>query len=283
MISVIIPAYNEEASIGPVLDELKNVVKAYGDTSEIIVVDDGSSDRTAEIAEQKNVIVIQNELNSGYGDSLKIGINSAKNEKIVIIDADGSYPVKTIPELVEKSNTYDMVVGARTKKTAQMSSLRKIPKFFLTRLASYLVRKQIPDINSGLRVFTKTFFKKYERILPSAFSFTMTITLSAITSRDKVLFIPIDYYKRKGKSKIRPFHDTAYFLFTILRTIVYFNPLRVFLPLGLFFIFSALVVSLYSLLFLGKLLDVTVVVLFSFGVQIISLGLIADLVNRKAQ
>jgi len=164
-----------------------------------------------------------------------------------------------------------------------MPFLRKIPRFILTKLAEYLVGEKIPDINSGLRVFKKSMYRKYANLLPANFSFTLTITLAAISNYEKIRFIPINYYKRKGISKIRPIYDTLNFFLLIARTVLYFNPLRVFLPMAAIFIFAAALLALYSILVVGKFLDVTVTLLFIFGVQLAALALIADLINRRTR
>ncbi|MFH2137345.1 MAG: glycosyltransferase family 2 protein [Candidatus Omnitrophota bacterium] len=279
--SIIIPVYNEEKILEIVLDELKKVLSQKGHDPEIIVVDDASRDKTYDIAKSTGVKVLRHEKNYGYGAALKTGIKAASNDVIAIIDGDGSYPANALPALLEEMTDHDMVIGARIKKGVKMSFLRKIPKFILKQLAQYLVNEKIPDINSGMRIFKKSLFEKYANILPDTFSFTLTITLAAISSREKIKFIPIDYHKRHGRSKIRPLHDTLNFFMLIIRTIIFFNPLKVFLPLAIILIFAAAVITFYSYFVLGKFMDVTVTLLTIFGIQIIVLGLITDLINRK--
>ena len=280
-LSVIVPAYNEEKIIGDVLDGLKKVLGEGGHDAEIIVVDDGSIDGTSRLAQSKGVRVVRHEKNYGYGAALKTGIRAAGSGHILIVDGDGSYPLDDIPELLRDCDKYDMVIGARTKTGAAMSLMRNIAKSFLGKLAEYLVKERIPDINSGLRVFTKSMYEEYKRILPDGFSFTMTITLASMSARKNVRFVPIGYRKRKGISKIRPIHDTLGFFLLIIRTILLFNPLRVFMPVAALFFIAAAGLAVYSINVVGRFMDVSVTLLFVFGAQIIILGFIADLINRR--
>lgn len=280
-ISVIIPAYNEEKILGKVLDDIKGLAGERGYDAQIIVVDDGSKDGTADVARSKGAVIVRHKKNRGYGASLKSGITVAKNEIVLMMDGDGSYPVEEIPDLLDKIEGLDMVIGARVKKGVRMSLLRRIPKFILGKLAEYLVKERIPDINSGMRVFRLPMYERHKGILPDTFSFTLTITLAAISGGERIEFVPINYYKRKGFSKIRPIHDTLNFLLLIVRTILFFNPVRVFVPIAAAFILAAAAMAVYSITVIGRFLDVTVTLLFVSGVQLLILGLIADLIDRK--
>ncbi len=231
--SVVIPAFNEEAGIVPTLRELREVLAELD--YELVVVDDGSTDRTAELARSEGVSVIQQPMNLGYGASLKTGIRRAKHDVIVITDADGTYPASAIPALVAGCEQFEMVVGARIGLNVAIPLVRRPAKWVLGKLASYLAGRPIPDLNSGLRAMRRELVQRYEHLLPSGFSFTTTITLAALCRDHLVRFDPIDYRAREGKSKIRPRHAFD-FLLLILRTTVYFNPLKIYLPLsGLFF------------------------------------------------
>ncbi|MCL4524188.1 MAG: glycosyltransferase family 2 protein [Acidobacteria bacterium] len=202
--------------------------------SRVLLVDDGSTDGTAAEARKHDVRLVQQGRNRGYGASLKAGIAVAQNDWIVIIDADGTYPAESIPALLEHGDEYDMVVGARVGDDVNIPLVRRPAKWFLARLASYLAEQDIPDMNSGLRLLKRPLVEKFEHLLPSGFSFTTTITLALLCNDYRVKYVPISYAKRVGSSKIRAGH--AYqFLLLILRTVMYFNPLRIFLPLGLFF------------------------------------------------
>jgi glycosyltransferase involved in cell wall biosynthesis len=195
------------------------------------VVDDGSSDRTAAEADSTGVRVLRRARNGGYGSALKLGIHRARYDWILITDADGTYPVDAIPALLAQSEKTEMVVGARLGKSVQIPLARRPAKWVLTRLASYLAGQRLPDINSGLRLMRRSLIAQYEFLLPEGFSFTTTITLAAACNGHVVAYVPIDYHARLGQSKIRP--RQAYdFTLLILRIIVFFNPLKVFIPVG---------------------------------------------------
>ena len=163
---------------------------------------------------------------------------------VVITDSDGTYPNDRIPELAAMMTDWDMVVGARTGDEVRVPLVRRPAKWALNMLANVLVETRIPDLNSGLRVFRREVVLRFLPILPNGFSFTTTITLAMLSEGYRVTFVPIDYYARQGRSKIRPVYDTLNFLQLIVRTVLYFNPLRVFLPLSLFFFGAGLVVGL---------------------------------------
>ena len=235
-ISVVMPAYNEAAMVGRQIETVRAVMERTNCPYELIVVDDGSTDATASVVRQHDVVLISKKYNRGYGAALKTGIAAAKYPWIVIIDADGTYPSESIPELLQGLPEYDMVVAARTGKSVHIPLLRRPMKWVLGRLANYLAGQPIPDLNSGLRVFRKSLAERFEHLLPPGFSFTSTITMAMLLNDCRVLYIPIDYHKRVGISKVRVLHVYD-FLLVILRTAIYFNPLRFFLPFGaLFFV-----------------------------------------------
>lgn len=230
-VSVVIPAFNEAAHVAGQVHDVERVMRDSGWTYEIIVVDDGSRDGTAEAAATTGARVLRRSHNGGYGSALKLGIGAARYDWILITDADGTYPVESIPTLLAEADRHSMVVGSRTGPSVQVPLARRPAKWFLNRLSSYLAGQHLPDINSGLRLMRKSLVKRYERLLPAGFSFTTTITLSAACNGHPVCYVPINYHARLGESKIRPRH--AYdFTILILRTIVVFNPLKVFLPAG---------------------------------------------------
>jgi glycosyltransferase involved in cell wall biosynthesis len=282
MISIVIPAYNEEHGIAGVLDELNAILVGTNQSSEIIVVDDGSTDNTVQVAQKMGVTLVQHPYNRGYGAALKTGIKHANGDQILIIDADGTYPNKELPRLLEYADRYDMVVGSRTGKDVTIQLYRRPAKWFLSKLANYLSETKISDLNSGMRVFRKKDIMRFFNILPDKFSFTTTVTLAYHTTGLLVKYVPINYYKRAGKSKIRPFKDGFNFIMLIFRTITYFNPLKVFLPVGSAFLITAILVFLYSTLVLGRFMDATTVILVVAAIQTVLFGLLADLVVRRS-
>jgi glycosyltransferase involved in cell wall biosynthesis len=230
-VTVVIPAYNEERNIARQVQAVTDAMRRTDWVFEILVVDDGSTDATGAEALAAGVRVLRNRRNRGYGASLVRGIAAASYEWILIIDADGTYPATAIAGLLDLADTNEMVVGARITKQREIPLVRRPAKWFLTRLASYLARRDVPDLNSGLRLMRRELVDTYRYLLPTGFSFTTTITLAAMSNDHEIAYVPIDYHARVGKSKIRPGH--AYdFLILVLRTIIFFNPLRVFIPVG---------------------------------------------------
>jgi len=284
-ISIVIPVFNEEMGIRSTIKELLEILDKSSHKYEIIVVDDGSNKKVEDlgISGMDTIKIIRHKRNQGYGAALKTGISNARNECIVITDADGTYPNERIPELVEmfEKGNFDMVVGARVGKNVKIPLIRRPAKWFITKLASYLTGTKIPDLNSGLRVMKKEVVKKYINILPDGFSFTSTITLAMLTNGHSVKYIPIDYFKREGKSKIKPIQDTLNFIQLIIRTVLYFNPLKVFVPLSLFLVIFAFMVLIGSWLFLGKAMDVTFGVILMTAVMVMVIGMLADLIDKR--
>jgi glycosyltransferase involved in cell wall biosynthesis len=245
-VSVVIPAYNEADYVARQIRDVAAVMDASDWTYEILVVDDGSSDQTGAKALAEGVRVLRNRRNRGYGAALKRGVTAAAYEWILIIDADGTYPPAAIPELLALADRHEMVIGARITANRKIPLVRRPAKWFLTRLASFLAERNLPDLNSGLRLIRRDLVERYRHLLPSGFSFTTTITLAATCDDHEVAYVPIDYLARVGKSKIRATH--AYdFLLLVLRIIVFFNPLRVFIPLGVLLASLGLAKFIYDL------------------------------------
>jgi glycosyltransferase involved in cell wall biosynthesis len=278
-ISVVIPAYNEAIAIGSTLEAIRTVLADCDLRSEILVVDDGSTDGTSqEVLRHPSVRLIQHPQNRGYGASLKTGIRQAQFDTVVIIDADGTYPCETIPELAAAIGSYDMAVAARTGDDVHVPLIRRPAKWALNRLANYLSEQEIPDLNSGLRAFKRSIALRFFRLLPSGFSFTTTITLAMLTNDYNVLYVPADYYARQGSSKIRPIRDTISFFSLVIRMILSFRPLRVFMPVSLVFLFLSLGKVIYDVNAYDFHLATSTVVLVTLTFQIVVLGLIADLI-----
>ncbi len=278
-LSIVIPALNETEGIRATLERLRQALG--GLDAEIIVVDDGSTDDTAAQAEAAGVRVIRHEKNRGYGAALKTGIRHARAGVIGIADADGTYPVERLAALFrEMGSTYDMVVGARTGASVAIPPLRRPAKRALNLLANLLTGQKIPDLNSGLRVFRRAVAEKYLHFLPAGFSFTSTITLAMLNDDYLVKFVPIDYYPRAGKSKIRALRDTSGFLLLILRVTMYFNPLRIFLPVSGLLLLATAAAVLVDLHSAAGLSDKTVVLSLATG-MVFLVGLLADAVAHR--
>jgi glycosyltransferase involved in cell wall biosynthesis len=284
-LSVVVPIYNEREGVRETAATLHRLTCEIGLEAEIILVDDGSDDGTTEILEEyvsESLSIVRHKVNKGYGGALKSGIRIAQYDYVAITDADGTYPTARIPELFSRmvEEDADMIVGARTGKDAKIPLLRRPAKFVLAKLANYLAGMKIPDINSGMRIMKKTIVNEFMNILPNGFSFTTTITLCMLTRGYHVLYEPIEYAFRSGVSKIRPVYDTLNFLQLIVRTVMYFNPLKIFLPVSLFFLCVSGGMILHRLL-VARAFGVTAVVFFICGMQLLGLGMLADLFDKR--
>ena len=292
-ISVIMPAFCEENFIGRQIDAVQKSLKLAEIDHEIIVIDDGSDDRTTDEALNTGIRVLRHPENRGYGAALKTGIMAAKNEIITIIDADGTYPADAIPELVKLLGYADMVVGARTGENVHDPLIRRPAKWFLRELAARIAGQSIPDLNSGLRTFRKDCVMQYFQALPNRFSFTSTVTLAYMADDYRVIYHPINYYPRVGKSKIVPWHFMD-FLILIIRMSMMFNPLKVFMPLALLFGGLGVLKTIYDMialflrnpsngweLLLQPVLSTSAVLLLFVGLQLMMIGMVADGVVRR--
>lgn len=276
-VAVVIPAFNEERGVGPIVEGLRKALDGAGIAHEILVVDDGSTDATGRVAAAAGARVVRQGTNVGYGAALKAGIAATTQELVAIIDADGTYPPERLPDLVERAREADMVVGARPRDFDNVPLIRRPGKRFLTWLASYLAGTSIPDLNSGLRVLRRSVVQRFFPILPDGFSFTMTITLSALCTGHRVAYVPVEYRPRIGQSKLRAV-DFMKFLILVLRTILLFNPLKIFLPLGGAIFLVGLAKFIYDL-FLWNLSESAVMALLA-GVILWAVGLLADMIAR---
>lgn len=276
-VAVVIPAFNEAGGVGPIVTRVRDALSATPFSFDLVVVDDGSTDATAMEAELHGARVIRQEANGGYGAALKRGIHATRSTFVVITDADGTYPPEQIGTLLADARTHDMVVGARARTDVSIPVIRRPAKRFLGALASYLSGHPIPDLNSGLRVMRRSVLMRFLHLLPSGFSFTSTITLSMLCTDHKVKYVPVTCAPRVGSSKIRA-RDFNAFLMLVLRTIVLFNPLKIFLPLGTF-LFGIGVAKLIYDIFLWNLSE-TAVMAFLSAVIVWSVGLLADMISR---
>lgn len=287
-VTIVVPAYNEKDGIGGVIERLTSL--ELGVPLEILVVNDGSSDGTEDAlrrhdAEFDQLRVIHHPRNLGYGAALKTGFANAANEVVVITDADGTYPEDRIVDLLERiDDGAEMVVGARRGEDVHIPLVRRPAKAFLRMLASFLAGVRIPDLNSGLRAFRRDLVLRYRPILPQGFSFTTTITLASLTNHHRVDYVDINYAHRSGSSKIKPIRDTLGFLSLIVRTVLYFNPLKIFYPVFAVLALGFVASFVYDV-FLAEPRDLgdKTVLLFLAAMQILSVGLLADLIEKKSR
>jgi len=277
LISVVIPAYNEEEAIGRDLDVIHKAMGKHGVPYEIIVVNDGSSDRTGEIASEKGATVISHVLTQGSGAARKTGLRHARGEIVIMTDADGSYPNQEMPTLLKFFPEYDQVIGARKTEKGRFRPLRWMAKWVIRQLASYLTRVKIPDLNSGFRAFKRDLMMRYLHLMPDGFSCVTSITMTFLGNGHKVTFVPIDYYKRVGRSKFHPIIDTYNYLLTVVRLVMYHDPLRIFMPLGLLLTILGIAKACYDFFATSTLQESDILLLLS-AVIIVAMGLLADLV-----
>jgi len=282
LVSIVIPVYNEEEAIGHDLDLIKRTMDATNQPYEIIVVNDGSTDRTAEIVSSKpGVRLVHHEHNRGVGAARTTGIRSAKGDIIIMTDGDGTYPNQDMPRLLQYMEKYDMVVGARRQEKGTLKWLRAPAKWFIARLAAYLTGTKIPDLNSGFRAFKREIALKYLNILPTTHSWVSTITIAFLSDGYLVKYIPIDYYKRKGKSTFHPLKDTYNYITLVVRAVTYFNPLKVFLPLSLFLLSLGGLKLIRDIIIYNFHVPTTTVLIMLTAIQVGVMGLLADLIVKK--
>lgn len=276
-LSVVIPAYNEEGGIRETIQGVQTALDQLPIPTEIIVVDDGSKDNTRAEAEAAGARIEANPVNSGYGAALKRGIRAARYEFVAILDADRTYPARYLGGMLQLAREYDMVVGDRGAAMENVPLVRRPAKKMLNWLASFLAKRKLNDINSGLRVFRRTELLPFLPLLPSGFSFTTTITLCMACSEKPLVYTPIEYRRRVGRSKIKPI-DFINFIVLMLRVIMLFNPLRIFLPAGLVFFLIGSAKLAYDVTQLN--LSETAVFMYLASIMVWSLGLIADMISR---
>ncbi|MFH1537898.1 MAG: glycosyltransferase family 2 protein [bacterium] len=274
-LTIVIPAYNEEKRIGNVLEDVKKICS--GITDEIIVVNDGSTDRTGEIAEEHRVKVIHHARNRGYGASLKSGIREANTDYVVTMDADGQHKAEDVLRLLEQANNYDMVSGKRVQLFH--SPLWRMPgKWLIGFMAGILLKEKVPDLNSGLRLMRRDIARKYLHICPLGFSFSTTMMMAFLSRGYKVAFVPIDAVKRKGESTVS-IATGMETIILVLRIIALFNPLRFFIPISVLMGAFGFLWGLRYVLLLHGVSVGAMLCLFT-AILLFSLGLICDQISQ---
>ncbi len=276
-ITILIPGYNEEKSIGQVIDDLKKVMDVQSKEYEILVVDDGSTDKMADISREKGARVISHPRNRGTGAARTTGVINAKGELIVMIDGDCTYPTESIPELLLEMEKCDMVIGARVSEKGTHKFLRTLIKNTIKKIAELTTNTKIPDLNSGLRIVKRSIVMKYKKYLPNTHSWVSTITLVMLHNGLRVNFVPIKYFKRVGKSTFHPIADSYNYASLVIRCFMYFEPLKFFLPVSLLMGLIAVVKSIVSVVLTHSVQESDIILIF-MAVLILILGLLADLI-----
>ena len=283
-VSVLIPVFNEEQAIGRVLGEVVAAMDGAGHSYEVLVVDDASTDRTVDAIRRSAAEVwsapirlIQRPEQGGAGAARKTGIRAARGEIVLMLDGDGSYPAAVIPEVLSYFPAYDQVNGARTSEQGTLPWLRRPAKWLIRRLACHLTGKPIPDLNTGLKALKREVLLPYLGLVPDGFSCVTTMTLCFLANGYLVKYVPTPYRPRIGKSKFHPLKDTAAYLSTVVRIVLCFRPLRIFVPLAALVSAVGLAKGSYSFTTTGSLQE-SDVILFVAALLTFVLGLLAEVV-----
>jgi polyisoprenyl-phosphate glycosyltransferase len=282
-VSVVLPCFNERDHVELEVKRIRAALEAAGLSYELICVDDGSTDGTREalqaIAGIRTILLPRNQ---GSGTARRIGTQQARGRVVVWTDADLTYPNERIPELVaELDDTYDQVVGARRTEAGTIKLLRVPAKWAIRKLAAYLTSTEIPDLNSGLRAFKRSVAVPYLRLLPPGFSCVTTITLAFLSNGHAIKYVPVDYVKRAGRSKFHPLGDAYNYLLQVLRMVMYFNPLRVLMPVGLTLLAATGIKLVADLIRYQLHVAGSTVLVGLAAFNIIAIALLADLVVRR--
>ncbi len=273
-VSVVIPAFNEEKAIGKTVSRIRELYPDY----EVVVVDDGSTDNTANVAQEAGARVIRHPYNIGNGAAVKTGIRHARGEFVVLMDGDGQHAPEDIKRLLAEALNYDLVVGARSAKS-QASIGRRIANWCYNKLASYVGKFPIEDLTSGFRVFKRKTVLKFLYLFPNTFSYPTTSTLAYLRSGLTIKYVPIEAKKRVGKSKIKLVQDGTRFFLIILRIATFFSPLRVFIPISTAFFLLGAGYYLYTFVTWHRFSNMSALLL-SVSVMVFLMGLISEQITQ---
>jgi glycosyltransferase involved in cell wall biosynthesis len=274
--SVIITAFNEAGIIGTVLQRLLDRLEGMVETSEVIVVSDGSSDGTVEEVQKlgERVRLIEHPYNMGNGSGIKTGVRNARGEILIFMDADGQHDPGDIPHLLEACRGYDMVVGARGPES-QAGWHRSLANGFYNRFASYVTGRPIADLTSGFRAIRREVARRYLGLLPNGYSYPTTITLCLMRGGYSVSYLPIQAAARHGKSKVKLLSDGTKFLLVIMKICMLFSPLKIFLPVSLYLFLMGVGYYGYTFWLEHRFTNMSML-LFTTSVMVFMMGLIAE-------
>ena len=287
--TVVLPCYNEQDHVLQEIERITAAMDADGMSYELLVIDDASTDDTLQVLHDAQPRFPKMRLmpfrrNGGSGTARRIGTREARGDIVVWTDADMTYPNERIPEFVRMlldDDAYDQVVGARLSEEGTHKWARVPAKFVIRKFAEVLTKQKIPDLNSGLRAFRRDVSLPYLRLLPPGFSCVTTLTISFLSNQHDIRYEPITYGKRAGVSKFKFFKDAYRYILQVLRMVMYFDPLRILLPISLVLLGIGLVKLVYDQFqALFNLADNTVLILVS-GLLIGMMGLLADLIVRS--
>lgn len=277
-LSVVIPAKNEEQGLAKFLPEL---VASYPE-AEIIVVNDGSTDQTADVAKNNGAEVVSHPYSKGNGASIKAGTRVATGDYIAFMDGDGQHRPSDISRLLEKMDEgYDMVVGARQGLQSQANIARGGANAFYNKFASWVAGHKIEDLTSGMRIVRADKFKEFLYLLPNGFSYPTTSTMAFFRSGYSVAYTPITVDKRLGKSHISLIRDGVRFLLIIFKIGTLYSPLKLFLPVSLMFFLTGLSYYSYTFFTASRFTNMSAL-LFSISVLVFLMGLISEQITALA-
>jgi glycosyltransferase involved in cell wall biosynthesis len=283
-VSVVLPVYNERGHLRAEIDRIRHALEQSPYSFEIIVVDDGSNDGSeAELPTIPGIRLIRHSHNRGTGAARRTGTTAARGRVVVWTDVDMTYPNDEIPMLVKELDGFDHVVGARRTEAGTQRFLRVPAKWFIRKLAGYLVETDIPDLNSGLRAFRRDVGMQYVHHLPTGFSCVTTLTMSFLANGYQIKYVPIDYSPRAGTSKFHWWRDTKRYLLQVVRMTLSYNPLKVFLPLGGLLLAVGLGKLIFDLIDKDFRVAINTLVILLAALQAITVGLLADLVVRATR
>ncbi len=271
-ISVIIPAHNEQETVADVIEKVGKALS--GRDFEILVIDDGSADGTAERAERAGARVVSHPYPKGNGAAIKRGIREARGRRLVMLDADGQHPPESIPELLQHAERYDMVVASRTPASRQRLH-RRVANWFFSRVASYIAAEPVADLTSGFRTLPRELALRYVDLLPNGFSYPSTLTVVLARAGYTILHHPVTCNPAPRPSNIRPLRDGLRFLLILLRVGVGFAPARIFLPLAGFLFLLGCGWYGYTYAVSRRFTNMSLL-LFCTAVIIFMLGLVAE-------
>ena len=288
-VSIVLPCYNEEGHVIAEVERISAAMDASGYTYELLAVDDCSTDETLKRLYEAaprfpNMEVVHFYRNGGSGVVRRIGTQRARGQIVVWTDADMTYPNEQIPDFVrmlEQDDTLDQVVGARTTEQGTYKLLRVPAKWMIRKIAEQLTGTRIPDLNSGLRAFRREVALPYLRLLPAGFSCVTTITVAFLSNNHYVYYRPIPYAKRAGKSKFKFGSDAYKYILQVLRMVMYFNPLKVLMPLALTLVGLGILKALYDVIAHPFLISVDTVLIFVTGLIIGAIALLGDLIVKS--
>jgi glycosyltransferase involved in cell wall biosynthesis len=273
-LSVVIPAYNEASGIGAVLQDARAIVPS----AELLVIDDCSTDGTGEIAAAAGARVIRHGVNRGYGGSLKTGVRAARGEVVVLMDADGQHDARYIPALVDLLRDHDIAVGERTN-VLRVAGARLTGKIVLGWVVNLIAGTRIKDINCGFRAAHRKGLVDMLPLLPDGFSFSTTCTLAYLKLGRSVSFLPMETYRRVGKSTVNPLKDGYRTTMLIVRLMALFDPLQVFLPIAMGLVGLGVVYGTYKMLTKGEGIPVGAMVFITTGLISFLLGVVCDQIS----